>query len=381
MRGTATDSARSRVPCVSASCVRLEAGGGAGGPGGRGRRAPDRSTTDELPRRRDRRRGARGRPRRPRTATIRTPAFMPVGTKATVKSLHPDEVRALGAEVDPRQHVPPALPARRAPRSRSSAASTRSRGGTARSSPTPADSRSSRCATRFAALDDDGVTFRSVYDGADARFTPEGVAEIQRQPRLRHRDVPRRLPAGGRSTARARAGRRSSRRAGPSARSTRRARRASSGSASRRAVPTGELRTRSIDEITALPFDGFALGGPRRRRGEGGDARLRRVGCAAAAGRAAALLHGNRRPGGDPRGRSRGGSTCSTACCRRGRRARARRSPGRGGSTSATLASATIRGRSTTSATCPACERFSRAYVRHLVTQRRDARAAAAQPA
>ena len=30
---------------------------------------------------------------------IRTPAFMPVGTKATVKTLHPDEVRALGADV------------------------------------------------------------------------------------------------------------------------------------------------------------------------------------------------------------------------------------------------------------------------------------------
>jgi queuine tRNA-ribosyltransferase len=30
---------------------------------------------------------------------IRTPAFMPVGTKGTVKALHPDEVRAVGAEV------------------------------------------------------------------------------------------------------------------------------------------------------------------------------------------------------------------------------------------------------------------------------------------
>ena len=30
---------------------------------------------------------------------IPTPAFMPVGTKATVKSLHPDEVRELGAHV------------------------------------------------------------------------------------------------------------------------------------------------------------------------------------------------------------------------------------------------------------------------------------------
>ena len=33
----------------------------------------------------------------------------------------------------------------------------------------------------IAALDDDGVTFRSVYDGDEARFTPEGVAEIQRR--------------------------------------------------------------------------------------------------------------------------------------------------------------------------------------------------------
>ena len=30
---------------------------------------------------------------------VRTPAFMPVGTKATVKMLDPDEVRALGAEI------------------------------------------------------------------------------------------------------------------------------------------------------------------------------------------------------------------------------------------------------------------------------------------
>ena len=30
---------------------------------------------------------------------LTTPAFMPVGTKATVKSVHPDELRALGAEI------------------------------------------------------------------------------------------------------------------------------------------------------------------------------------------------------------------------------------------------------------------------------------------
>ncbi len=30
---------------------------------------------------------------------ISTPAFMPVGTAATVKAMHPQEVRALGADV------------------------------------------------------------------------------------------------------------------------------------------------------------------------------------------------------------------------------------------------------------------------------------------
>ena len=43
---------------------------------------------------------------------IPTPAFMPVGTKATVKSLHPDEVRELGAHVILGEHVPPAPAAR-----------------------------------------------------------------------------------------------------------------------------------------------------------------------------------------------------------------------------------------------------------------------------
>src|ERR1039458_6049986 len=30
---------------------------------------------------------------------VRTPAFMPVGTHATVKALHPDEVRATGVDI------------------------------------------------------------------------------------------------------------------------------------------------------------------------------------------------------------------------------------------------------------------------------------------
>ena len=48
------------------------------------------------------------------------------------------------------------------------------------------------------AVDDDGVTFRSVYDGAATRFTPELAARDPAQPRQRHRDVPRPRPAGRR---------------------------------------------------------------------------------------------------------------------------------------------------------------------------------------
>ena len=67
---------------------------------------------------------------------------------------------------------------------------------------------------------------------------------------------------------------------------------------------------------------------PRRPRGRGeprGDAGDGRLGGAAAAGRQAALLHGPRRHRGHPRRRRRAGSTCSTACSRPARRARARR--------------------------------------------------------
>ncbi len=43
---------------------------------------------------------------------VETPAFMPVGTKATVKTLTPAEVRGARGADPARQHLPPALPAR-----------------------------------------------------------------------------------------------------------------------------------------------------------------------------------------------------------------------------------------------------------------------------
>src|SRR5881628_2468717 len=109
---------------------------------------------------------------------LRTPAFMPVGTKATVKMVDPDELRALGAEIvlgntyhlhfRPGEDVIAEL------------------GGLHHfmgwDGPILTDSGGFQVFSlrdTIAAVDDDGVTFRSVYDGAAARFTSESVAAIQ----------------------------------------------------------------------------------------------------------------------------------------------------------------------------------------------------------
>src|SRR3954451_15579559 len=111
---------------------------------------------------------------------VSTPAFMPVGTKATVKTLDPDEVRALGAGVvlgntyhlhfRPGEDLIAEL------------------GGLhafmAWDGPLLTDSGGFQIFSlrdTLLATDDDGVTFRSVYDGSAARFTPELAADIQTQ--------------------------------------------------------------------------------------------------------------------------------------------------------------------------------------------------------
>jgi queuine tRNA-ribosyltransferase len=110
---------------------------------------------------------------------VRTPAFMPVGTKGTVKSLHPDEVRAAGAQIllGNTYHL----------HFRPGDELIEELGGLHRfmgwDGPILTDSGGFQVFSlrdTLLASDDDGVTFRSVYDGAPARFTPELVAAIQR---------------------------------------------------------------------------------------------------------------------------------------------------------------------------------------------------------
>jgi queuine tRNA-ribosyltransferase len=190
---------------------------------------------------------------------IRTPAFMPVGTKGTVKTLLPAEVAALGADVvlgntyhlhfRPGEDVIEAL------------------GGlhafTGWSGPILTDSGGFQVFSlrdTLADVDDEGVTFRSVYDGSLERLTPERVAEIQRRlgsdiamcldicppasvSRREHEEAVRRTQLWAERQVDA-----------PRAEGQLRFGIAQGGT-------DPDLRRRSIDGIAALPFDGFALGG------------------------------------------------------------------------------------------------------------------------
>jgi queuine tRNA-ribosyltransferase len=190
---------------------------------------------------------------------VETPVFMPVGTKATVKTLMPDEVREAGAQIllgntyhlhfRPGDELIAEL------------------GGLHRfmgwDGPILTDSGGFQVFSlrdTIAHVDDDGVTFRSVYDGTTERFTPELAADIQRNlgsdiamcldqvpppgvPRVELEDAVRR------TTEWARIQRHSERAPGQL----------------RFAIVQGgtdrELRQRSAEELVELDFDGNAIGG------------------------------------------------------------------------------------------------------------------------
>jgi queuine tRNA-ribosyltransferase len=190
---------------------------------------------------------------------VPTPAFMPVGTKGTVKMVDPQELRELGttillgntyhlhfrpgedliAELDGLHEF------------------------MAWDGPILTDSGGFQVFSlrdTIAAVDDEGVTFRSVYDGAPARFTPEVVAKCQAKlgsdiamcldicPPV---DIPRAdlAEAVRRTTLWA-----TRQRAAPRADGQ-----LLFGIA--QGASDAELRRRSIAELSELDFDGYALGG------------------------------------------------------------------------------------------------------------------------
>ncbi len=190
---------------------------------------------------------------------IPTPAFMPVGTKATVKALHPDEVRDLGASVvlantyhlhfRPGEDVIERLGGLHAFSGWDGPILTDSGGFQVFS-----------LRDTVIALDEAGVTFRSVYDGAQATFTPEGVVEIQRK---LGSDIAMCLdvcpPADSAQSDLERAVELTTRWAERQACGERADGQLRFGIA--QGATDDELRRRSIEEISALPFDGYALGG------------------------------------------------------------------------------------------------------------------------
>src|ERR687889_1873686 len=109
---------------------------------------------------------------------VPTPAFMPVGTKASVKTLHPDEVSALGTRIllgntyhlhfRPGDELIAELGGLHAFMGWEGPILTDSGGFQVFS-----------LRDTLLQVNDEAVTFRSVYDGSAARFTPELAAQIQ----------------------------------------------------------------------------------------------------------------------------------------------------------------------------------------------------------
>jgi queuine tRNA-ribosyltransferase len=190
---------------------------------------------------------------------VPTPVFMPVGTKGTVKSVDPGELRALGARMilgntyhlhfRPGEDVIADL------------------GGlhsfTAWAGPILTDSGGFQIFSlrdTLLAVDDEGVTFRSVYDGAPARLTPEDAAAIQS---ALGSDVAMALdicpPANSPRAELAEAVRRTTLWAKRQREAPRPPGQLLFGIA--QGAADAELRRRSIAELLPVDFDGYALGG------------------------------------------------------------------------------------------------------------------------
>jgi queuine tRNA-ribosyltransferase len=297
---------------------------------------------------------------------VPTPAFMPVGTKATVKSVDPDELRALGAAIllGNSYHL----------HFRPGAELIAELGGLHAfmgwDGPILTDSGGFQVFSlrdTILAVDDDGVTFRSVYGGEAARFAAESVARIQA---LLGSDIAMCLDAVPPADA-------------PRAELEEAVRLTTLWAARQRAserapgqlvfgIAQGgtddELRARSIEEITALGFDGYALGG--LAIGEDRELMFETVGWAAP--RLPAERPRYFMGIGDPEGVleviERGIDMFDCVLpTRLGRTGSALTWEGRLNLKNNRFAH--DRRPLEDGCACPACTRFSRAYIRHLVNQ------------
>jgi queuine tRNA-ribosyltransferase len=297
---------------------------------------------------------------------VQTPVFMPVGTKGTVKAMLPGELRDLGAQIvlGNAYHL----------HFRPGAERIAELGGLHRFSgwdgPILTDSGGFQVFSlrhTAAAIDDYGVRFRSIYDGSEHRFTPELAMQIQR---LLGSDIAMAFdecPPAGVDRGRIEA---AVRRTGLWAERSRAQPRAE-GQLGFGIVQGGtdlELRERSAEQIVALGFDGHAVGG--LSVGEEREPMLETLAATVEmlpADRPRYLM-GVGDPVGLIEGIARGVDMFDCVLpTRLGRTGSALVPGGRINLRNAGFAAderPLVEG-----CTCPACAGFSRAYIRHLVTQ------------
>src|SRR4051812_39848778 len=107
--------------------------------------------------------------------SFRTPCFMPVGTRAAVRTLTADDLEALGCEVVLANTYHLML--------RPGADVIARHGGLHRfmgwDGHVLTDSGGFQVFSLTPKVDDDGVTFRSTYDGTEHRLTPEDAVAVQ----------------------------------------------------------------------------------------------------------------------------------------------------------------------------------------------------------
>jgi len=192
--------------------------------------------------------------------TIETPAFMPVATLGAVKGIAPGELEGLGAQILLANLYHLAL--------RPGIETIERLGGlhafTAWGRPILTDSGGYQVFSlaERRVIDDGGVTFRSHLDGAAVRFTPESVVDMQRRLGV---DVAMVLdecppwPIGEEEASRA------AERTLAWARKAREAWAASPGPGGLFGIVQGgafpTVRERAAAELSALDFDGYAIGG------------------------------------------------------------------------------------------------------------------------
>jgi queuine tRNA-ribosyltransferase len=190
---------------------------------------------------------------------IRTPAFMPVGTAATVKAMHPEAVRALGADVVLCNTYHLML----APGAERIAAF----GGLHKfmnwPHPILTDSGGFQVMSlaKLRKLTENGVTFQSHIDGSRHELTPERAMEIQR---LLGSDIQMQLDECLRLPASREESERAMRLSLKWAERSKLAFGSQKGRAIFGIVQGGEdsgLRGESARELVAIGFDGYAIGG------------------------------------------------------------------------------------------------------------------------